>query len=133
MRGYIFRKILVVLIFIIPAVSYTGCKKQARCGCDKDILFSLDNESIDYSTLVFNAEGTTGYFQLGYDTYYLCNPVESYEIYKTFTAGDQMLMSGDAFWECNYLYNSSNYSYASYYKVYTLHVTDLKVYLYGKK
>jgi hypothetical protein len=133
MRGYILRKFLVAFIFIAPAVSYTGCKKQARCGCDKDVLFSLVDESIDYSALIFNSDGTTGYFQIGYDTYYLCNPVELYAKYKTFAPGDQILMTGAAFWECNYLYNSSNYSYSSYYKVYNIRVTDLKVYLYGKK
>jgi hypothetical protein len=132
MRGYIFRKILILLIFIIPAVSYTGCKKQARCGCGKDTLFSLTDESLDYAQLYFNAEGTTCSFAIGYSTYVLCNPIEMYNKYKTFHAGDQILISGDAFWECNYLYNSSNSSYQSYIKVYNLQATDMKVYLYGK-
>lgn len=133
MRGNVIRKILVVLIFIIPVVSYSGCKKQARCGCDKDVLFSLENEPVEYNQLQYNQEGTTATFSVGLSTYIFCNPVEMYEKYKTFSTGDQMLITGDVFWECNYLYSSSNYSYQSYYKVYQVHVTDLKVYLYGKK
>ncbi len=133
MRGYLIRKILVVLIFTMPVVSYSGCKKQARCGCDKDTLFTLENEPVDYTQLRYNAEGTTATFTIGYSTYIFCNPVEMFEKYKTFSSGDQMLISGNVFWECNYLYSSSNYSYQSYYKVYQIHVTDLKVYLYGKK
>ncbi len=133
MKGYTIRKILVVLIFVLPLVSYSGCKKQAKCGCDKDVLYTLENEPIDYSQLYYNAEGTTASFMIGYDQYIFCNPVEMYQKYKSFTSGDQMLISGSIFWECNYLYNSSNYSYQSYSKVYQIHVTDLKVYLYGKK
>ena len=133
MNGYVIRKILVILIFIIPVVSYSGCKKQARCGCDKDVLFSLDSESLEYSQLLYNSDGTSASFSQGYSTYIFCNPVEMYEKYKTYSYGDQMLISGDVFWECNYLYSSSNYSYQTYYKVYQIHVKDLKVYLYGKK
>jgi hypothetical protein len=44
MRGYIIRKILIVLIIIAPVFSYSGYKKSARCGCGKDILFPLTNE-----------------------------------------------------------------------------------------
>ncbi len=139
MRDYIIRKLLVVLIFTIPIVSYTGCKKQARCGCDKDVLFSYEKsltddtrQLIDYNKLIFNEEGTTAYFSLGYSSYYFCNPVEMFAKYKSFSSGGQIYISGDVFWECNYLYSSSNYSYQSYYKVYNIHVTALEVQLYGK-
>jgi hypothetical protein len=133
MSGNIIRKILIIFIFITPAVSYTGCKKQARCGCGKDVVLTLANEALDYSQMYYNQDGTTATFSIGYSTYVFCNPVEMYPKYKTFRQGDQILISGDAFWECNYLYNSSNNSYQSYMKVYNIQVTDLKVYLYGKK
>jgi hypothetical protein len=47
---------------------------------------------------------------------------------------DQLILSGNLYWECTYLMNSSNSSYYSYYyKVYNIDVTELKSYLYGKK
>jgi hypothetical protein len=120
---------------ILPLISYPGCKKQPKCGCGKDVLFTLTDEPINYSSIIYNAEGTTAYFQSGMSTYYFCNPSEIYSVYSEFDPLDQLLISGDAFWECNYLYSASNYSYgyASYYKVYNIQVTSLKAYLYGKK
>jgi hypothetical protein len=133
MAGYINRKILVVLIMVLPLVSYSGCKKQPKCGCGKDVLYSLTEEPMEYSSLIYNTGGTNAYFQSGMSTYYFCNPSEMYPVYSTLKAGDQLLISGDVFWECNYLYSASNYSYQMYYKIYQIHVTDLKAYLYGKK
>ena len=133
MRGYAIRKILVLLIFILPVISYSGCKKQARCGCDKDALFTMEEEPVEYTALRYNAEGTSASFSSGYSTYIFCNPIEFFEKYKKFSPGDQILVSGETFWECNYLYSTSNYSYGAYYKVYQIKVTDLTVHLYGKK
>ncbi len=129
------RKILVALIIILPLFSYQGCKKQAKCGCGKDILFSLTDEPITFAEIKYNEDGTTAYFQDGLSTYYFCNPGEMFPVYSEFNPLDQLLISGDVFWECNYLYSASNYSYgyASYYKVYNIQVTSLKAYLYGKK
>ena len=134
MSNYIIRKILVALIIIVPAISYQGCKKQPKCGCGKDVLQTYTDEPLNYSSLVYSSDGASAYFQSGLSTYYFCNPSEIYPKYKTFTAGDQLLISGDIFWECNYLYQASNYSYGygSYYKVYNIQVTDLSAYLYGK-
>jgi hypothetical protein len=50
-----------------------------------------------------------------------------------YKSGDVLQVSGQVFWECNYLYQSSNSSYSSYYKVYDIKVTDVTVDLYGKK
>ena len=136
MKNYFFRKALIALIIITPAISYQGCKKQAKCGCGKDILFSLTDEPLSYTSLVYNTDGTNAYFQgdNGLSTYYFCNPSEIFAKYKKLGAGSPLLISGDVFWECNYLYQSSNYSYgyASYYKVYNIQVKELKTYLYGK-
>ncbi|MBG0860979.1 MAG: hypothetical protein IQL11_15885 [Bacteroidales bacterium] len=133
MRGYIIRKILVVLLMILPVFSWSGCKKQKKCGCGKDILFSLDEELLDYSDIVYNSDGTNAYFSIGYSTYYFCNPSEMHAAFKDISADDQILLSGDAFWECSYLMNASNSYYYSLYKVYNIQVTGLKSYLYGKK
>jgi len=131
--GNIIRKILVVIVMVLPLVSYSGCKKQPKCGCGKDILQTLTDEPLDYSSLIYSEGGTNAYFQIGYSTYYFCNPGEMFPTYQTLRAGDQLVISGDLFWECNYLYSASNYSYGMYYKVYQIQVTALRAYLYGKK
>ncbi len=88
---------------------------------------------IDHSTIVYSAEGGSAYFQLGYDTYYLCNPTEMYPKFTAMNNSDQMLLSGDLFWECNYLMSSSNNYYYQMYRVYNIQVTLMEPYLYGKK
>jgi hypothetical protein len=133
MRGHIIRKILVALILVVPVFSYSDCKKQARCGCTGDVLFTLTNEQ---SAVYYNANGTTIYFTRLVDptsTYTFCNPSEMFPKFTNYKSGDILQVSGHAFWDCNYLYQSSNYSYQSYYKQYVIQVTDVTVNLYGKK
>jgi hypothetical protein len=133
MRGQIIRKILVVFIILAPAFSYSGCKKQAKCGCDGDVLFTLD---LAQATVFFNETGSNITFTLlsdPYSTYNFCNPGEMFPKLKDYKSGDVLQVSGSAFWECNYLYQSSNYSYQTYYKIYMIQVTDVTVDLYGKK
>jgi hypothetical protein len=133
MRGQIIRKILVVLIILAPVLSYSGCKKQAKCGCGKDVLFTLTNTQ---ATVYYNDTGTSITFtplDNPYATYNFCNPGEMFPKFKDYKSGDVLLVSGNVFWECNYLYQTSNYSYQTYYKVYMIQVTDVTVDLYGKK
>jgi hypothetical protein len=133
MRRNIIRKILVVIIFIAPVVSYSGCKKQAKCGCDGDVLYSLTRTQ---ASVYYTEGGGTIYFQTlsdPYSTYYFCNPAEMFPKFTDYKSGDVLLVSGRVFWDCNYLYQSSNYSYQSYYKTYQVIVTDVTVDLYGKK
>ena len=47
-------------------------------------------------------------------------------------SGDILQVSGHVYWDCNYVYQSSNSSYSSYYKVYNVQATDLSLNLYGK-
>jgi hypothetical protein len=130
----IIRKLLVALIIIAPVFSYSGCKKQAKCGCDGDILFTLNKAQ---ATVYYNETGTSISFQPlaePYSTYNFCNPSEMFPKLADFKSGDVLLVSGSAYWECNYLYQSSNSSYQqSPYKVYMIQVTDVTVDLYGKK
>ena len=138
MRLYIIRKILVALIIILPVFPWSGCKKQVKCGCDGDVLNSLDNYLMERSSIIYGADGASAYFIISsgyyYDTYYFCNPGEMYSAYKDLEGEDQILISGDLFWECTYMMNSSNSSSLTYYyKVYNIDVTELKSYLYGKK
>jgi hypothetical protein len=133
MRGQIIRKILVVFIILAPVFSYSGCKKQAKCGCDGDVLFTLD---LEQASVYYNESGTSITFTTlsdPYSTYNFCNPGEMFPKLKDYKSGDVLLVSGHAYRECNYLYQSSNYSYQTYYKVYMIQVTDVTVDLYGKK
>jgi hypothetical protein len=141
--GYKFRKLLVVFIILLPVVSYTGCKKQAKCGCSGDILYSITDQIFDHSSIIYNATGTNAYFfvysGLGayYDTYYFCNPSEMFATYNSINSNDQVKLSGDLYWDCSYVSQasqSSSYSYQqSYYKVYNIKVTKIESSLYGKK
>ena len=135
MRRNLLSKILVVLIIILPVFSYSGCKKQAKCGCGKDVLFTLTKEP---SIVYFNETGTYVTFQVygnSYDTYNFCNPGEMFPKFTGFKSGDLLLVTGSAYWDCSYLYQNSNYSssYQSYYKVYQVQVTDVEKSPYGKK
>lgn len=134
MRGNIIRKLLVVMIILAPVVTYTGCKKQAKCGCDGDQLFTL-TEAEAY--VDFNETGTSITFTTvdnPYSYYNFCNPSEMFPKLADSKPGDILLVTGAAYWECNYLYQSSNSSYQqSYYKVYMVKVTNVESNLYGKK
>jgi hypothetical protein len=133
MRGTLIRRLLVVLIIFSPVFSYTGCKKQARCGCDGDILFTLTSTQV---IIDFNSTGTTitcTPLTDQYSSYNFCNPAEMFPKLADSKPGDILEVSGHAYWECNYLYQSSNYSYQTYYKVYMIQVTDVVANPYGKK
>jgi|WetSurMetagenome_2_1015567.scaffolds.fasta_scaffold235609_1 hypothetical protein len=142
--GIKIRKLLVILIIAIPVVSYSGCKKQPKCGCDGDVLFSITDQVFDHSTVVYNTSGSNAYFfvysGLGayYDTYYFCNPSEMFTKYSSIASDEQVKLSGDVYWDCSYVTSASSSSssssyYYSYYKVYNIKVTALESSLYGKK
>ena len=137
--GYKIRKLLVVLIILLPVVSYTGCKKQAKCGCSGDILFSITDQIFDHASIIYNSTGTNAYFIVSsgyyYDTYYFCNPSEMFATYNSINSNDQVKLSGDLYWDCSYISQaSSSSSYQqSYYKVYNIKVTKIESSLYGKK
>jgi hypothetical protein len=135
---YLIHKILVAAIILIPLFSWSGCKKQARCGCGKDVVSSIDSMLIDHSKISFGPNGASAYFSLTnaygyYDTYYFCNPLDFYSKYTKMNTNDQMILSGKLFWECQFMMNSSNSYYTQYYKVYNIEVTQMEAYLYGKK
>jgi hypothetical protein len=131
MRANIIRKILVALIIVIPVFSYSGCRKQAKCGCGKDVLYTLTEQSV----YVYWSSSTSIYFMIvgdPYSTYYLCNPSEMYPNLKDAKSGDVLLVSGHVYWDCNYVMQSSNSSYQSIYKIYNCQATDLRLDLFGK-
>lgn len=133
MRVNIIRKILVILIIAVPVFSESGCKKQAKCGCDGDAVFSLD---MDQAKIYFTNE-TVYAFQVidnPYENYNFCNPGEMLPKLSQYTSGDVMVVSGDVFWNCAYVTNSSNQQsqYTMYYKVYDIMVTKVEVIPFGK-
>jgi len=122
-----------MLIIVAPVVSYSGCKKQAKCGCGKDVLFTIGQRR---AHVYFNETGSNIYFTLlddPYSTYYFCNPGEWFPKMTEYKTGDELVISGHAYWECNYLMQAGNSSYSSYYKTYMMDVTGLYMDLYGKK
>jgi hypothetical protein len=126
-------KFFVATLILVTAITSADCKKQTKCGCGKDVLFTLTGTS---ANVYFNENGTNIYFQpLGdmYSTYYFCNPSEMFPNLADAKSGDILQVSGDVFWDCNYVYQSSNSSYTSMYKVYNVQVTDLTLDFYGKK
>jgi len=129
----IIRKILLIMIITVPVLTDGGCKKQAKCGCDGDMLFELEKEmaSVQFT------ETSASFSPLSnpYATYSFCNPEEMYPKLQEYRSGDNLLVSGKVFWNCNYLYSagSSGYSYQYLYKYYDIMVTDVTTDLYGKK
>jgi hypothetical protein len=127
------RRILVVGIILLPIFTDSSCKKQPKCGCDKDVILTLVKEP---AYVYFDLEAKTASFRPIVNpsaTYYFCNPSEFIATLANFTSGQVLLISGNAFWECNYLYNSSNYQYYQpAYRVYQINVTSIEEDLYGK-
>ena len=131
MRGNTIRRILVALIIVAPIISYTGCKKQAQCGCGKDVLTTL----VGASAYIYWQTSASISFQIVgnvYSTYNFCNPSAMFDKLKDNKSGDILQVSGKVYWNCTYVYQSSNSSYQSLYKVYDVEVTDVAVDLYGK-
>ncbi len=133
MKGYIFGKILVVLIILTPVFFLNGCDKQEKCGCDGDILFSITDQLFDYTEIYVSSNGGTMQFMEGYDTYYFCNPATMYTVYQGLSKDEQILLSGDVYWDCSYVTSAGQSSSYYYYKYYNINVTQFKSYLYGKK
>jgi len=131
---HLIRKLLILLILAVPLVISTDCKKQKKCGCGKDVLFTLTDEPCN---VYFNETGTVMTLQTVndlYSTYTFCNPVEMFPSVKDFKSGDELMVSGYAYWDCNYVWQQSNYNYnVSLYKQYNIQVTKIYLDLYGKK
>jgi hypothetical protein len=111
MKSNIFRKILIVLIIIAPVIFDIGCKKQKRCGCGKDVVMEITDGQVYVSylesskTIMFQSIVSSG------STYYICNPGDWIDFVKKFPQGQLLLVSGKAYYDCQYMMNSSNYGY----------------------
>jgi len=134
MKFNILRYFIIVLIMIAPVLFDQGCKKQPKCGCGKDMIFQLDSAE---ALVQFNESTKTALFYptLGGSsgaTYYFCNPSRWIDTLKKMNTQEYLLVSGKAYYDCTYLYNSSNYSYQLP-PVYQVEVTSIVEDKYGKK
>jgi hypothetical protein len=120
------------LLIIAGVSSMAGCKKQPKCGCDGDALDTLKQAHVYIS---YNAETKSAQFRplwSNYDIYYFCNPSAFMDKLTTFEQGAEILVSGEYFYECNYLMNAGNGGSYSMYRIYQIKVTDVEVWGYGK-
>lgn len=137
MKYWLIRKLMIAVIILLPAVSFNGCKKQAKCGCEGDLLFTITDELMDYASITYSANGETASFAIyngmAYDYFHFCNPNEMYQTFLKLKGQSQIKVSGNVFWDCTYMMNSGSSSYYyQYYKIYNVYITDLKSSLYGK-
>ncbi len=132
MRGNTLRRILVALIIITPIFSYTDCKRQAKCGCGKDVVSTLSRAS----AYIYFTVGETIKAMVVDDpygsTYTFCNPSEMFKNLVDAKSGDILLLSGHVYYDCNYVYQTSNSSYQSMARGYDIEATELYIDLYGK-
>jgi hypothetical protein len=130
MKSRLAGRLFIIVLFILPLLTYEGCKKQPKCGCGKDIIINLDEVQVIVQfdtashTAIFTPVYTTG------STYYFCNPGQWMDSLKKLNTNEYLLLSGKAYYDCNYLMQAANYSYLP--PVYQVEVSGLKEDNYGK-
>jgi len=132
MKSKFLYKFFLTVFIIFPLVFNIECKKQPKCGCGKDVIFTLNDEPV---SLRYNESSNSIIFSTTlnpYATYYFCNPSQWMDSVKKLNTKEYLLVSGDVFYECNYLYQSSNYYYQLP-PVYQIIVTSVREDNYGKK
>lgn len=131
-RNRIIANAVLVLLIITGAIMAGGCKKQPKCGCDGD---ALDSLATTHVYITYDATTKSARFSPiwdNYSVYYFCNPSEWMSELTKYSQGEEILISGQYFYECNYLMNASNSYYYSYMKIYQVDVTNVAAYEYGK-
>jgi hypothetical protein len=130
MKRKVIGQVIIAGLFFLMLFLYEGCKKQVRCGCGKDVVQTLTalDVMVQYdttaSTVIFYPVGSTG------STYYFCNPGQWIDSLKKLNTKEYLLLTGKAYYDCNYLMQSANYSYLP--PVYQTEVTGLSEDKYGK-
>jgi hypothetical protein len=133
MIGKTIRKSCVALIIFAAVFISTDCKKQIRCGCGKDIYVTLTNAS---SYIYFTADKgviTASIVGNPYGVYNFCNPTEMAAKLVDAQYGDIMLLTGNVYYDCTSVYQSSSSGYQSLVQYYQIQVSDLTLDMYGKK
>ena len=124
-------RLLFVVVILSPFVFQQSCKKQAKCGCGKDVIFTLEDAQV---IVQYNEATKSAMFYPVVNTgatYYFCNPGDWIDSLKNLNTQEYLLISGDVFYECNYLYQNSNYYYQLP-PVYQVEVSGLREDNYGK-
>ncbi|MBS0012209.1 MAG: hypothetical protein KFF49_12415 [Bacteroidales bacterium] len=128
---YLLKIFLSLIIF--SALFIGSCKKQAKCGCDGDIINELLGFPIYLYHDTINNQAQFTSVSNPYTTYYVCNPSAFMSQMKKYEYGALVLVDGHLYWNCNYMMQASNNSYYSYmYKAYDVELTDIYEDLYGK-
>jgi len=125
-------RVLALLLITLPLFFNSECKKQPRCGCGGDVIFTLNDSQV---LVQYNESGTNIMFSNPYNpmaTYYFCNPSKWIDTIKKMNTKEYLLLSGEVYYECNYMYMSGNY-YTYTPPVYQVMVTSVREDNYGKK
>ena len=126
------RKALVIVILFVPLFINTDCKKQKKCGCRGDVLYPFSAPANVY----FDDESSIiTMLQVGnpYYIYTFCNNDEIRPMLENYKSGDELMVSGNVYWDCNYVMQASSNPYSSYYQYYNIYVTeDIYMDMYGK-
>jgi len=128
----ILANIAIALTLTAGLILVDGCKKQPKCGCDGD---ALDTLSLTHVYITYDADQNSARFTPiwdSYSIYYFCNTSEWMSELTKFDQGEEILISGPFFYECNYLMSSSNSYYYNPTKIYQIQVTAVAAYEYGK-
>jgi hypothetical protein len=131
-RNRILANITLAILVTAGVVMSGGCKKQPKCGCDGDALDTLEQLHV---YITYDADTKSARFTSiwdSYSVYYFCNPSEWMSELTKFKQGEEILITGPYFYECNYLMSASNSSYYSYMKIYQIDVTQVAAYEFGK-
>jgi hypothetical protein len=126
------RKLFVIIIITIPLFTDLACKKQIKCGCGEDVIFTLKRQSV---YVYFDLESKTASFynpEDPYSSYYFCNPEEMMSTLSKFKSPVQLLVSGDTYYECSYMMNAGNDPNYAQYRVLMVQVTAAEEDLYRK-
>ena len=127
------RKVLLIIVLFTPLFINTDCKKQKRCGCRGDVLFEYGYESLIFfdeesTVITMQREGQVGYY---YDYYTFCNPDEVMPELSKFKPGVVLGVTGNVYWDCNYVMRVSSNPYATYGRAYNIYVTGIYMNMYG--
>ena len=131
-RNRMMASLAMILLIAAGVLLSGGCKKQEKCGCDGDALDTLMQMHVNISYDAVNKTAQFSPLWDPYSVYYFCNPSEWISQLTKFPQGEEILVSGPYFWECNYLMNSSNSPYYYSMRVYQIQVTGVSAYEYGK-
>lgn len=136
MKNIILRKLLVASVFIIPLFAGNSCNTE-KCGCSGDRL-DYKRFPMNISEIIYSENGTSAGFNIDYYyTYNFCNPEAMFETYNELIENDHTLIeiSGDVFYNCQYVMSQSNSPYNSPYSSfvqYDIFVTSMTPILDGK-